>query len=202
MFGTTADYRFFHHCLANAARRHRCLVHAYVLMTNHVHLLITPASRDGIGRMMQSVGRRYVQYFNNRYGRTGTLWEGRYRATLIDTDQYLLTCYRYIELNPVRAGLVTHPAAYPWSSYAANALGDDDSLLTPHALYLGLDRDAANRRSVYRALFQDAIEASTLDAIRRATNAAWVLGSDRFRRETARLLNRRAAPLPKGRPRG
>jgi putative transposase len=170
-------------------------------MTNHAHLLVTPESDGAIGAMMQSVGRRYVHHFNRTYSRTGTLWEGRYRATLIDTDEYLLTCYRYIELNPVRAGMVAHPAEYRWSSYAANALGAADPLVTPHPLYLRLHQDASARRTAYRALFQQAIEDSTLDAIRQATNAAWVLGGDRFRRETAGQLNRRAAPLPKGRPR-
>jgi putative transposase len=170
-------------------------------MTNHAHLLVTPQSQGGISQMMQSVGRRYVQYFNRTYTRTGTLWEGRYRATLIDTEEYLLTCYRYIELNPVRAGMVVHPWQYPWSSYAANALGAHDPLLTPHPLYLGLDQDPVIRRAAYRALFQDVLVDSTLDAIRQATNAAWVLGSDRFCREIAMRLNRRAAPRPKGRPR-
>jgi putative transposase len=124
LFNVEADYACFLHYMQDACRRHGCHVHAYVLMTNHIHLLITPESKDGLSKVMQSVGRRYVQYFNTSYQRTGTLWEGRYKATIVDSESYLLTCYRYIELNPVRAKLVGHPAEYRWSSYHANALGN------------------------------------------------------------------------------
>jgi putative transposase len=117
IFAADEDYRFFLDCLGDAATRHGCVIHAYVLMTNHVHLLITPEHEGSIGKALQSVGRRYVQYFNYTYQRTGTLWEGRYKATLIDSESYLLTCYRYIELNPVRADMVPHPRDYLWSSY-------------------------------------------------------------------------------------
>jgi putative transposase len=145
LFATAPDYQFFRDCLKTACEHHGCQIHAYVFMTNHVHLLMTPQTEDGIGKVMQSVGRRYVQYFNFTYGRTGTLWEGRYKATLIDTERYLLTCYRYIELNPVRAGLVAGPGEYPWSSYGANALGRYDPLVTLHGQYLGLGTDPATR---------------------------------------------------------
>ena len=145
-----------------------------------------------------SLGRRYVQYFNYRYRRTGTLWEGRYKASLIDTEQYLLTCYRYIDLNPVRAAMVEHPAQYRWSSYHANAKGMADPLVTPHEMYRSLGSDKARRLEAYRALFRHAVNEKTLDEIRDATNRAWVLGGDRFRKEVEALLKRQAAPKARG----
>jgi putative transposase len=159
---------------------------------------MTPQTEHGIGKVMQSVGRRYVQHFNVMSGRTGTLWEGRYRATLIDTERYLLTCYRYIELNPVRAGLVGAPSQYPWSSYGANALGRFDSLITPHDLYLRLATNPNTRRASYLALFHADIDGLTLRVIREATNKGWALGNDRFRDEVTTLVKRRARPSPKG----
>lgn len=198
LFAAAKDYQFFRDCLQTACEHHGSQVHAYVFMTNHVHLLMTPKTESAIGKVMQSVGRRYVQYFNYTSGRTGTLWEGRYRATLIDTERYLLSCYRYIELNPVRAGLVDAPGEYPWSSYGANALGRVDSLVTMHGLYLGLGTDPDTRRSTYRALFQENMDASTLSAIRDATHKGWALGTDRFRDEVTKLLKRRAQPSPRG----
>jgi len=196
MFAAAVDYRVFLNCLTTACTAHSCHVHAYVLMTNHVHVLMTPETPAGIGRVMQSVGRRYVRYFNDTYRRSGTLWEGRYRATLIDSEAYLFTCYRYIELNPVRAGLVAGPADYPWSSYGANALGRRDTLVRPHARYSALGTGADSRRSAYRALFLDAIGEATLRRIRESTHTGWALGDDRFRREITKRLNRRAYPAP------
>ena len=199
IFASEADYRVFWEWVSAACNRNDCLVHAYVFMTNHVHLLMTPASADGIGSVMQSVGRRYVHHFNRKHDRTGTLWEGRYRATLIDSEHYLLTCYRYIELNPVRAGLVANAAQYRWSSYGANALGLHDPLVTPHELFRALGYDDESRMAAYRALFRDTLDARTLSEIREATNKAWALGSVP---ETAgRCLNRRARPLVRGRKR-
>jgi putative transposase len=169
-------------------------------MTNHVHLLITPSSATGIGKVMQSVSDRYVQRFNTRYRRSGTLWEGRYRSVVVDSECYLLTCYRYIELNPVRAGIVRHPAEYRWSSYRANALGWGDSMVTPHELYLSLDSDASVRRATYRALCETSLDEATLCAVRAATHTGWAMGDDRFRDRIAQLSGRRAAPLPRWRP--
>lgn len=197
-FADEADYRFYLDTLEEGCNRYSCHIHAYVLMTNHVHLLMTPDGEAGISKVMQSLGRRYVQYFNYRYCRTGTLWEGRYKAALLDTEPYLLTCYRYIELNPVRAGMVARPEAYHWSSYRCNALGEPDSLVTPHELYLRLAGSAAQRCIAYRALFGTALEAGAVAAIREATNKAWVLGDDRFRLEIEDLLKRQAAPKPRG----
>ena len=140
---------------------------------------------------MQTLGRYYVQYFNHSYHRTGTLWEGRYKATLIDTERYLLTCMRYIELNPVRAkGMVDHPFEYPWSSYPYNALGDSDLLITPHEEYSKLGVMNEDRQLAYRKLFRAHIPDMTLEAIREATNKAWVLGDDRFKIRMESLLKR------------
>lgn len=193
-----ADYRFYLEKLKEACENTGCEVHAYVLMTNHVHLLMTPHEENSLGRVMQSLGRRYVQYFNYRYRRTGTLWEGRYRATLIDAENYLLTCYRYIELNPVRAGMVAHPADYRWSSYRSNALGQQDVLVSEHTLYRRLGVSGRERCHCYRALFDQSIGKETLEAIREATNRAWVLGSDRFSARIEDLVNRRTAPKTRG----
>ena len=149
--------------------------------------------------MMQAAGRRYVRRYNDLYRRTGTLWEGRYRATIVDTEQYVLACYRYIELNPVRAGLAMSPADYRWSSYRANALGVPDPFLTPHDVYDALGSDASTRRRAYRALVGDGLPDSTIEEIRDATNKGWALGSKRFRGEIAVLLGRRTQAAIRGR---
>ena len=192
------DYRFYIEGLQDACNKHQCDVHAYVLMTNHVHLLITPHTENGISKVMQSLGRRYVQYFNYTYGRTGTLWEGRYKATLIDSEHYLLTCSRYIELNPVRAQMTKHPSEYPWSSYSYNALGKANSLVTPHPLYKRLGRSSDDRQKAYRQLFRTRIADMTLEGIREATNKAWVLGDDRFKKKIEKLTTRQATPKARG----
>jgi putative transposase len=195
LFAVDADYRFFRECLRAACEKYGCVVHAYVFMTNHVHLLITPSTASGIGQVMQSVGRRYVQRFNTRYQRTGTLWEGRYRATVVETARYLFACYRYIELNPVRAGLVGNPQDYRWSSHRANALGVFDPIVVPHEQYCAFGADSGARQAAYRALFTTPLVDSTLAAIREATNKGWTLGSERFGAEIAALVNRRTRPL-------
>ena len=178
-----------------------CAIHAFVLMTNHVHLLLTPACVDSAGRLMKRLGQRYVQYVNRTYQRSGTLWEGRYRSSVVQTEAYVLACYRYIEMNPVHAGMVAHPAAYPWSSYAANALGDRLGCLTPHAQYLALAKDADRRDAAYRALFRARLDPGLVEQIRRATNGNFVLGNDRFAEEIGAMLGRRIRPGRAGRPR-
>lgn len=191
IFQADGDHRFYLEKLAEMAEKHGCQIHAYVLMSNHVHLLVTPLTESAIGRMMQGVGRYYVQYFNHCYRRTGTLWEGRYRATPIDSEQYLLTCMRYIELNPVRAtDMANHPAEYPWSSYHYNALGKDDPIVTPHLEYKRLGVTGAERQAAYRQRFKTRIPEMSLEAIREATNKAWVLGSDRFKRTIEKMAER------------
>jgi putative transposase len=201
IFGGDADFRHYLCCLEEAAEKHRLIIHSYVLMTNHVHLLATPSHETSLPKTMQSVGRRYVQYFNYSYGRTGTLWEGRYRSTLIDSDAYLLTCMRYIELNPVRALMVMHPADYRWSSYRANAFGEANDIVRPHETFLGLGNSDNERRTAYRQLFSGQLSVADVEMIRDATNRAWALGNDRFREKIEALSGRRSRPLPKGRPR-
>ena len=198
IFQSDGDRREYLDWLADACGRVGAQLHAYVLMTNHVHLLMSPLEAKSIGSVMQSVGGRYVPWFNRRYARTGTLWEGRYRATLIDSDRYLFSCHRYIELNPVRAGIVRFPKAYPWSSYGANALGSPDPIITPHPRYLALGRQRADRLAAYRDLFASALSDDELGAIRESTNKAWALGDPKA---DYNELNRRAHRLSRtGRP--
>ena len=198
IFVSKQDYRFYLEKLHLACIKYQCEVHAYVLMTNHVHMMMTSHTSTGMSQVMQSLGRQYVQYFNYTYRRTGTLWEGRYKATVINADQYLLTCYRYIELNPVRAAMVAHPGDYPWSSYLFNATGKPNELLSHHSLYQALGKTAAERQSAYRALFKRHIDEQTLKAIRDSTNKAWALGNDRFRSRIEELTKRQVAPRPRG----
>ncbi len=198
IFCAEEDYRFYLEKLKQACDKHDCDVHAYVLMTNHVHLLITPHHENSLSKVMQMVGRYYVQYFNHTYNRTGTLWEGRYKASLIDSDTYALVCYRYIELNPVRADMCSHPSEYPWSSYSFNALGKDNDLVVMHGLYRGLGRSAAARQKAYRTLFRARVAEKSLIEIREATNKAWVLGSDHFKDKVEAQLNRSVKPSQRG----
>ncbi|MCF1183057.1 transposase [Marichromatium gracile] len=192
------DYWFIWEKLKAATEKFQCSIHAYVLMPNHFHLLLTPHQDNGIGKLMQYVGRYYVQYFNARYERTGTLWEGRYRATLLDPKDYLLPVSLYIESNAVRAGLVDHPADYGWSSHGANALGEDDPLTTPHTEYNRLGRSMKARREHYARLAETPVGEPLLGRIRDSTNKAWVLGDDAFCTRIATALNRRPQPRPRG----
>ena len=167
-------------------------------MTTHVHLLITPKEEQSLAKAIQMLGRYYVQYYNYSYQRTGTLWEGRYKATLIDSESYLLTCMRYIELNPVRADMVAHPSEYPWSSYRTNALGQTNELVTPHLEYRRLGKTDEERHAAYRQLFKHRIPETSLEEIREATNKAWVLGNDRFKQRVQEKLDRRVEPKARG----
>lgn len=198
VFASEDDCLYYLDKLAGAADKHDCELHAYVLMTNHVHLLITPRSRDAIGRAVQQLGRHYVRYFNDRYRRTGTLWEGRFKSVPIDTESYLLLCMRYIELNPVRAAMVARPSEYRWSSYRANAEGQCDSLLTAHPVYERLGKGASERHAAYRALFEPALPGAEIQALRDATNKGWPFGDEEFRRRMEQESGRRANPLPRG----
>ena len=194
------DYARYYNWLVEAAEEYGCAVHAYVLMTNHVHLLLTPAKATSLPRTMQSLGRRYVRYVNWAHKRTGTLWEGRYRAAPIEGEAHFLSCCRYIELNPVRAGLAAHPRDYRWSSYRAHALGEADALAGDHPLYRRLGRSVDERQAAYRALFRAQLDADFLDGLRTATNGGWAFGSERFQRQIAKMAKRRATPLSPGRP--
>jgi putative transposase len=170
-------------------------------MTNHVHLLVTPGSESAVSEMMQSLGRRYVRSFNMSHDRTGTLWEGRYRASLVDSESYLLTCMRYIELNPVRANMVAHPAIYRWSSYAHNAQGKPDPLLDAHPVYKALGKSNRCRCQAYSELFVGGMDRDTERDIRDALNCGLVLGRDEFKNEVERRSRRRTRPGRPGRPR-
>ncbi len=202
VFFEDQDYQYFHDCLDAAAYNYQLNVHAYVLMPDHVHILATPCKTDSISRATQSIGRNYVQYFNECYGGSGTLWKGRYRATIIESKQYLLTCSRYIELNPVRNKLDKKPGDYRWSSYAHNALGETDELIKAHKEYLLLGSGTKTRAKAYRSLFRQKIGTEMAQEITDATLKGWVLGTSRFSRKIEKLSGRRAAQLPKGRPKG
>jgi putative transposase len=199
-FAADEDYQFYLRELREAARRFDCALHAYVLMTNHVHLLVSPSARRAVSQMMQALGRRYVGRFNARHGRTGTLWEGRFKAGLVDSDRYALTCYRYIELNPVRAGMVSDPARYRWSSHRHNALGELDSGITPHPSYVALG-EGATGRDAYRRLFAEDIGADELDEIRLHTQQQRAWGTSRFQTQIEALAGRAASVRPRGRRR-
>jgi len=172
-----------------------------MLMTNHVHLLISSDRAGAGGALMKLLGQRYVQYVNRVYRRSGTLWEGRFRSCLVQEEDYLLGCQRYIEMNPVRANMVAHPADYKWSSYRANAQGERNALVQSHALYEALESDEISRQAAYRELFRYELEPGLVDEIRRATNGNFVLGSGRFAAEVSSMIGRRAIPGQSGRPR-
>lgn len=199
-FFAEIDYVRYLQDLRDIARREGCAVHAYVLMTNHVHLLLSPVTSGGVARTMQALGRRYVRYINDRYCRTGTLWEGRYKACLVGDDPYVLQCHRYIDLNPLRARMVADPEDYTHSSYRCLALGQSNPLLTPHAAMLRLGPNAAARQRAYRDLVAQAIDPAETDAIRRHIQHQQAYGPDRFRRMIEQQLGRGIGPRKVGRP--
>lgn len=200
-FFTDTDYLCYRSELRDMARREGCVVHAYALMTNHVHLLLTPQRPGAVARTMQALGRRYVRYINVTYHRTGTLWEGRYKASLVGDGDYLMHCHRYIELNPLRAAMVADPRDYRWSSHRALAFGVTDPLTTPHLDYLALSADPAVRQQHYRALVMAAVDPEEVDAIRRHLQSQLAYGSDRFRQAIEAQLGRTVGPQKIGRSR-
>jgi len=199
-FYTADDYRLYLEKLATACRAHGCYLHAYVLMTNHIHLLLTPGQTDSISLVIRDIGRNYVRAVNRSYRRTGTLWEGRFKSSPVDSERYCLTCYRYIELNPVRAGMTRHPGDYPWPSYQCNANGEYNPLVTPHDCWLALGTDDPERFAAYRALVDERLLQDDLDHIRQSTNKGLPTGNDRFRQEIARALSLRLGTGVRGRP--
>lgn len=201
VFFDDLDYLEYLRCLKLAADDCGCAVHAYVLMTNHVHLLMTPGRADSVRRLFQSLGRHYVRYVNVTYQRHGGLWEGRYKCNVIESRAYLLSCMRYIELNPVRAGMVDHPAKYRWSSYAANALGVGNAVLTAQAEYVALGRFPNERQSVYRGLFDAGIDSDELALLRRALQTGTPLGNEKFKAEIEATLDLKVGFVRRGRPR-
>ncbi|MFV2058656.1 MAG: transposase [Thiohalomonadales bacterium] len=197
-FFSVQDYKVYLDKLKIYSAKYKVRVHSFVLMTNHVHLLLTPSEGDGVSRLMQALGRYYVRYVNEKEGRTGTLWEGRYKSCIIDSERYFLTVSRYIELNPVRTQMVSHPKKYPWSSYQSNAVGKPIELITEHDCYLSLGKTADVRQTAYRELFRHQIKKHTLIEIRDGINKAWVLGGNRFKEQVEKQSGRRASPLPRG----
>ena len=190
-FFSDEDYLKYLETLGQLAQQYGCFIHAYVLMCNHIHLLVTPSHADSVPLMMQGIGRTYVRYVNRKYSRSGTLWEGRYKSALIDSERYLLTCSRYIELNPVRAGMVTGPGRYRWSSYRTNALGRADRCVTPHALYRCLGPNTVARSQAYRALFNAEVSEEALELIRENTRQCTIVGDNRFQEKIKNMLERR-----------
>ena len=199
-FYADEDYLRYLEDLNQAAHKNNCRIHAYVLMTNHVHLLVTPMIEHGISQMMQSLGRRYVYYINKTYHRTGTLWEGRYKSSLIDSDNYLLVYMRYIELNPVRASMVEHPGEYKWSSYKCNAQAKLDGLIEHHPVYLQLGNTKEEQQFVYRELFHRHIDKEVLHEIRDSLNHEMVLGKSYFKDKIEKITDRQTRLGQPGRP--
>jgi putative transposase len=195
-----ADRRFYLSCIAESAVRRGCAVHAYVLMSNHVHLLVTPSVPGAVAAMLQDLGRRYVRVVNTIHGRTGTLWEGRFKSSLIDSDHYLFACHRYIELNPVRAGMVKNPADYPWSSYSYYAAGRPNRLVSEHPLYRSLGETDADRRTAFHSLTSSVLDERLTERIRRAVNTDSALGSEAFMDRAESVLGRSVRPPVRGRP--
>lgn len=200
IFVDGADFETMLSLLADNAGRCAVAVHAYVLMPNHFHLLLTPSSEEGLPQMMQAVGRRYVQYFNRRHARTGTLWEGRYRSTVLQPERYLLPCMVYLDLNPVRAGLAARAMEYPWSSHAHWAGVCVDRLLTPHAQYWALDNTPFAREAAYAALVESGIGEQEQQALTASALSGWALGSDEFVANLQKHTDRRVVRKKAGRP--
>jgi putative transposase len=202
-FTADDDFAVYLALLRQLSPKSGCAVHAYCLMPNHVHVLATPARKDGCGALMKNLSQRYARYFNDKYGRTGTLWQGRFYSCVAESARYALACYRYIELNPVRAGIVVHPTLYPWSSYGVNVGTFVDKLITQHAEFTALATEDQARRLVYQELMTQGLAPSLLEAIRSATSGGYPLGSDRFKSTLPlppgrQIQRRRPGPAKKG----
>ena len=197
-FATDGDRAAYVNWLAEGAAEYGLAVHAWVLMTNHVHLLATPGYEDSASKTMQYLGRYYVRHFNYRYDRTGTLFEGRFKANPVQSQQYLLNCCRYIELNPVRAGMVRNPADHRWSSYAAHAFGQQVAMWSPHEEYLALGQHGKERQARYRALFFTELNQVFVDDVRASTRTGFALGTDIFRSQVAELSGQPQQPKKRG----
>jgi len=200
VFADDGDFQAYLGWLYEAADEHGCAIHAYVLMNNHIHLLATPKDQHSIGRMLQMVNRHFGPYLRYQYGSSGSIWEGRYKASLVQSERYLFTCMRYIELNPVRANMVKSPAHYRWSSYRANAQGKQDRLVSPHAEYLGLSRVRQSRLDAYKSLFALTIESGDMNTINAAWQTGMPLGNDFFKEKIERKLGIKLGHAKRGRP--
>lgn len=197
-FASDADLKAYAHWLFEASKKYGVDIHAWVFMTNHVHLLVTPSSETALSQAMQYLGRYYVRYFNFTYNRTGTLYEGRFKSSIVQSNRYLLACQRYIELNPVRAGMVTDPANYEWSSYRAHALGCEAKMWKAHSEYESLGTTKSARMIAYRRLFSEELSTELISEIRFAANTGLALGSERFRVEVEQLIGQRQHHLKRG----
>ncbi len=193
-FGSEEDFAAYAHWMHDFSNKHHVDIHTWGFMTNHVHLLVSPSTNEGVSRMMQEVGRHYVRYFNHTYRRTSTLWGGRFKSCVVDAENYLLSCQRYIELNQARANMVDKPADYLWSSYHSNGLGNPSTLWTPHEIYLSLGKLASERLTAYRQLFKSLIDEATLKTICDSVNKGLAFVNDRFKREIEHLTGRRVTP--------
>ena len=200
-FFDAEDREYYLDLLSQVLVRCGVALHAYVLMTNHIHLLVTPEHADSISRMTRLVGSRYAQFVNKKYHRTGTLWEGRHKSSPVDTQTYLLKCYRYIEMNPVRALMVSGPEEYPWSSYATNAMGIDNELVSPHQAYRCLGTSKKERCIAYAEIVNQALDHQSVEAIRRAAFQCYPLGDEAFRQEVEATLGVPLGQQGRGRPR-
>jgi putative transposase len=201
IFGGTADYELLLSLIDEHARKQQVAIHGYVLMSNHFHLLATPQTVEGIPQLMQAVGRRYVRTYNLRHARTGTLWEGRYRSTLIQAERYLMACMVYLDLNPVRAGMVADPAEYPWSSYQHSIGRRADRLITPHPLYWALGNTPFAREQAYADMVRAGIGADQQRALTDSALQGWALGEPDYVADLQRRTERRVARGQAGRPR-
>jgi putative transposase len=195
------DRRRFLALLKDCSLQYRVAIHAYALMDNHLHLLATPETAEGLSQMMQALGRRYVAAFNQRHGRSGTLWEGRFRAAMIDAEQHLLACMRYVELNPVRAGVVDRPEAFAWSSAAQHLGKAQDPLVSDHKLIWSLGNTPFEREAAYRDYLEQGAPPDEVRQITQSTLRGWPWGSPAFLQAVSQSMERPVVPKPRGRPR-
>ena len=202
IFMDSADFERMLALLQNHAMEQGVQVHAYVLMSNHLHLLLTPSQNDSLPKMMQAVGRSYVLYFNKRHGRSGTLWEGRYRSALIQTERYFLACMAYIDLNPVRAGMVAQAAGYPWSSHGHYIGRQNEAWLTPHALYWEMGNTPFAREAAYAVMVNAGVNQTQQQALTSSAFSGWALGEESFVISLQKQTSRRVNPAKVGRPFG
>ena len=200
IFLSVADYQYLLGLIGGNAQKFEVDIHSYVLMTNHFHLLATPQTEAGLPQMMQAIGRSYVRYFNDMYGRSGTLWEGRYRSTLLQTDRYLLACMAYIDLNPVRAGLVSDVRDYPWSSHAFYVGMRNDKLITPHSLFWELANTPFSREAAYFELVRAGVSSQQQETLTRSVLDGWALGEPEFIEDLQKRTTRRVSKSKAGRP--